>query len=114
MEIINEFELKKLMELDKENKVVSKIISDEMLKELWDYYNFLSSNVVNLMAKEDKHKIMYSTYYWYTKYKKRYFEVYGYGAGIEQEGVQLLEELENELEDGIDWSIIQKIEEDKK
>ncbi|HDR7659991.1 TPA: hypothetical protein QCX68_005590, partial [Bacillus wiedmannii] len=44
-------------------------------------------------------------------YKKRYFEVYGYDAGIEQEGFKLLEELENELEDGIDWVIIQDIEE---
>ncbi len=34
MEIMNEFELKKLIELDKENKIISKITSDEMLKEL--------------------------------------------------------------------------------
>ncbi|WP_231559661.1 hypothetical protein [Bacillus sp. UNC322MFChir4.1] len=114
MEIMNEFELKKLIELDKETKVISKITSDEMLKGFCDYYDFLSRNVANLMAKETKHKIMYSKYYWYTKYKKRYFEVYGYDAGIEQEEFKLLEELENELEDGVDWSIIQEIEEDKK
>ncbi len=70
VEIINELELKKLMERDKENEVSSKIIRDVMLKKLWGYYNFLSNNVVNIIAKENKHKVMYSTYYWYTKYKK--------------------------------------------
>ncbi|PEJ35493.1 hypothetical protein [Bacillus pseudomycoides] len=112
MEIIKELELTKLIQRDKIEKVASKIFSDERLKEFWSYYDFLSNTAMNLSAKEDKHKIMYSTYYWYTKYKKRYFEVHGYEAGIEQEGTRLLEELENELEDGVVWRVIQEIEED--
>ncbi|MCX2824523.1 hypothetical protein COM13_22475 [Bacillus pseudomycoides] len=86
----------------------------EQFTEQFDNINFNkeSNTAMNLIAKEDKHKIMYSTYYWYTKYKKRYFEVHGYEAGIEQEGTRLLEELENELEDGVDWRVIQEIEED--
>lgn len=111
MEIIKELELIKLMQRDKVEKVTSKICSDERLKEFWSYYDFLSKTAMNLIGKEKKHSIMYSTYYWYTKYKKRYFEVHGYEAGIEQDGIRLLEELENELEDGVDWSIIQEIEE---
>lgn len=70
MEIIKELELTKLMQRDKVEKVASKIFSDERLKEFWSYYDFLSNTAMNLSAKEDKHKIMYSTYYWYTKYKK--------------------------------------------
>lgn len=89
-------------------------INDEILKKVLVYYDFLSSNIENLASKENKSKIMYSKYYWYTKYKQRYFEVVGYDAGIEQEGFKLLEEIENELEEGVDWSIIQEIEESKK
>ncbi|MDZ5609375.1 hypothetical protein U2I54_20475 [Bacillus pseudomycoides] len=44
--------------------------------------------------------------------KNGHEKLYGYDVGIEQEGIRLLEELENELEDGVDWSIIQGIEED--
>ncbi|PFD99989.1 hypothetical protein CN288_19050 [Bacillus sp. AFS023182] len=111
MEIIKELELTKFMQRDKVEKVPSKMFSDERLKEFWSYYDFLRHTTMNLNGKEAKHSIIYSTYYWYTKYKKRYFEIYGYDAGIEQEGICLLEELENELEDGVDWSIIQGIEE---
>ncbi|HHL3302845.1 TPA: hypothetical protein ACQ444_003565 [Bacillus cereus] len=114
MKIISELELKKMIELEKDSLVVRKDISDEKLKRFLSYYEFFTNNVIGLVEKEGKNTILYSKYYWYTKYKKRYFEVYGYDAGIEQEGFKLLEELENELEDGIDWLIIQDIEESEK
>lgn len=112
MKIISEFELRKMVELDKE--VVRTDSSDEKLKKFISYYEFLINNVINLVGKEDEDTILYSRYYWYTKYKKRYFEVYGYDAGIEQEGFKLLVELENGLEDGIDWGVIQDLEESEK
>lgn len=111
MHIINELELEKMIKLEKNYKGIREDISDEELKKSFGYYDFLSGNLMNLISKNDKESIMYSKYYWYTKYKKRYSEVYGYDAGIEQEGFKLLEELESELEEGVDWTIIQKIEE---
>lgn len=114
MEIINEFELEKMIVLAKDYTVRAVDITDEALKKVLIYYDFLSNNIENLTLKEDKSKIMYSKYYWYTKYKQRYFEVVGYDAGIEQEGFKLLEEIENELEHGVDWSIMQEIEEGEK
>ena len=110
MEIINEIELEKMIELERDYKNMRDDISDDILRKFLGYYDFLN-NIINLVSKEDKKKIMYNKYYWYTKYKKRYFDVYGYDAGIEQDGFKLLEELENELEEGVEWSIIQEIEE---
>lgn len=110
MEIINELELEKMIKLEKYYTVNTTDITDETLKKALVYYDFLSNNIENLALKEDKSKMMYSKYYWYTKYKQRYFEVLGYDAGIEQEGFKLLEEIENELEEGVDWSIIQESE----
>lgn len=103
-----------MIELEKDKFIVRRDISDETLKRFLSYYDFFTNNVIDLAEKEDENTILYSKYYWYTKYKKRYFEVYGYDAGIEQEGFKLLEELENRLEDGIDWVIIQDIEESEK
>lgn len=114
MNIIKELELEKMIVLSKYYTVRAIDINDETLKKVLVYYDFISNNIEDLMLKEDKSKIMYSKYYWYTKYKQRYFEVVGYDAGIEQEGFKLLEEIENELEDGVDWSIIQEIEEGEK
>lgn len=113
MKIINEIELEKMIKLEKDYSMNIADISDEELKKYLAYYDFIRNNE-NLVLKEDKSSIMYSKYYWYTKYKQRYFEVVGYDAGIEQEGFKLLEEIENELEDGVDWDIIQGIEENKK
>lgn len=114
MKIINEIELEKMIKLEKDYSRNITDINDEKLKKAVVYYDFLSNNIENLVLKEDKSRILYSKYYWYTKYKQRYFEVVGYDAGIEQEGFKLLEEIENELEDGVDWSIIQEIEGDEK
>lgn len=114
MKIINEIELEKIIKLEKCYNVDINEISDEKLKKALVYYNFISNNIENLFLKEDKRSIMYSKYYWYTKYKERYFEVVGYDAGIEQEGFKLLEEIQNELKDGVDWGIIQEIEKNQK
>ncbi|WP_157261551.1 hypothetical protein [Paenibacillus sp. A3] len=37
-------------------------------------------------------------------------KVYGHDEGIEQEGFKLLEEIDNQLEEGVDWGLIEKIE----
>lgn len=111
MKIINEIELEEMIELEKDYSVNFTDISDKKLKKYLMYYDFLSNNIENIISKVDKRSIIYSKYYWYIKYKQRYFEVIGYDAGIEQEGFKLLQEIENELEDGVDWSIIQEIEE---
>lgn len=70
MKIISELELKKMIELEKDNLVVRKDISDEKLKRFLSYYEFFTNNVIDLVGKEDKNTILYSKYYWYTKYKK--------------------------------------------
>lgn len=112
MKIINEFELEKMIKLEKDYKMNITDVNDSELKKYLVYYDFINNNIKTLELKEDKNSILYSKYYWYTKYKQRYFDVVGYDAGIEQEGFKLLEEIENELDDGVDWGIIQKIEDE--
>ena len=54
MKIISELELKKMIELEKDNLVVRKDISDEKLKRFLSYYEFFTNNVIDLVGKEDK------------------------------------------------------------
>lgn len=54
--------------------------------------------------------ILYSKYYWCTKYKVLYSNLYGQDVGVEQQQYKVIEEIEQNLEEGVDWNIIQNIE----
>lgn len=114
MDIINELELKVMVDLEKSKDFIRNDINDESLKTAVLYYYFLNNNIADLILKKDKNCVMYSIYYWYSRCKERYYEIYGFDAGVDQEGFKLLGKLENELDEGIDWSIIQEIEEELK
>lgn len=81
---------------------------DAQLNKLWATYSYLKDYIHAFPL--TKEAIHYSLYYWYVKFKKRYFEVCGYDAGIEQEGFRLLEEMERQMEQRIDWKFIEMIE----
>ena len=53
--------------------------------------------------------VLYSKYFWLTQYMKKYNEIKGYDAGIEQQRFELIEEIAQRLEN-VDWDLLQKIE----
>ena len=55
--------------------------------------------------------VLYSKYYWLTRYVKKYNEVNGYDAGMEQQQFKLIEELQQRLGD-VDWDLLQRIDDD--
>lgn len=113
MDLINELLLEQMLQAEIDCIISdANDVSDARLKKALCYYKFLSNNIESLASLEGKSKVLYAKYYWYTQYKKRYFEVFGYDAGIEQEAYKVLEEIESKLEDGVNWSVIQQIEED--
>ncbi len=55
-----------------------------------------------------KEDIFYNRYFWFTRFAKQKEKREGYDAGLNQQSVRLLEEVDfNNLE--IDWNTIQKI-----
>lgn len=108
MKILQEGELKNLISDEKLRSFYNVNIDDARLNELLAYYLFFKSNISSISL--DKKTTYYSMYFWYIQFKERYFEVYGHDEGIEQEGFKLLEEIDNQLEEGIDWGLIEKIE----
>ncbi|MEQ7054711.1 hypothetical protein ABN764_29180 [Paenibacillaceae sp. P-4] len=108
MKILKEAELKSLISDEKLLSSCTSNFDDARLNELLVYYLFFKSNSDSISL--DKQTAYYSMYYWYVQFKERYFEVYGHDEGIEQEGFKLLEKIEEQLEEGVDWGIIENIE----
>lgn len=53
--------------------------------------------------------ILYSKYYWFTKYKEKCRALYGMDAGIEQQQYKIIEEISQRLIE-VKWELIEEIE----
>lgn len=85
---------------------------DEHLQSLLNCYLLLTKHpdiVFEHLPGISKKDLLYNRYYQFIKFKKEYRATHGDDAGMEQQAFQLLEEIERELEDGIDWSVIEEI-----
>lgn len=111
--IIEENDLERLIKSEIVDLLEENIFKDEMLSRFKLYYDFINNNegkLINDISMVDNKSVMYSKYFWHTKFKNRYLDLFGYDAGIEQQSFKLLEECENKLEGGVDWEIIEEIE----
>lgn len=108
MKIIKEGELKNFISDEQLRRFYNVNIDDARLNEFLAYYSFLKNSAGSILL--DKQSTYYSMYFWFVQFKERYFEVYGHDEGVEQEGFKLLEEIDSQLEEGIDWGLIEKIE----
>ncbi len=63
------------------------------------------------LTNESLEVILYSKYYWCSKYKDRYTALYGQDVGIEQQQYKIIEEIEQRITDDINWNFIQLLEE---
>lgn len=95
--------------------IFRKEYEDVDLNRLLNGWFFLETNetIIQELTNETLEIILYSKYYWCSRYKDRYFELYGQDAGIEQQQYKIIQELEQRLEGEIDWEVVQMIEEDK-
>ncbi|MNN49366.1 hypothetical protein D3C76_706880 [compost metagenome] len=108
MKILKEDEVRQFISDEKLRQYYNENIEDAHLNELLSRYSFFKKNANSIPL--DKPSIYYSIYFWFVQFKERYFELHGHDEGIEQEGFKLLEEIDIELEDGVDWAVIEKIE----
>lgn len=111
MNIIN----KNICELfDKLGSDYNLYYEDEKLNQSFIYYRFLADNDKIIMKKNgdiELKSILYSKYYWFSKFMKYYKQQYGKDFGIDQKQFELLEDLDQQLCEGVDFSIIQEIDE---
>ena len=83
------------------------------LNSIYNYCLLYFSKEAEIMAftGESLEVVLYSKYYWFTQYMKKYNETQGYDAGIEQQQFKLIEELDQRLEN-VDWELLHRIDED--
>lgn len=86
--------------------------SDKQLNSLLEYWFFFDEKEVEIQGflGVSLETILYSKYYWCTKYKKRFNELYGKDVGIEQQQYKIIEEMTQRIKE-VDWNLIQMIEE---
>lgn len=108
MKILKENDIQTIISEDQLKNYKVDDINDLEMNRILSHYLFLKDNIHEITF--DKESIYYSIYFWYQKFKARYFELFGPDVGIEQESYKILEEMNNELKDGVDWRIIENIE----
>lgn len=111
MKLLKEDEIRQFISDEKLRAFYNANIEDSVLNEGFARFSFLQQSEHSIPA--DKPSIYYSMYYWFVQFKKQYVALMGPDAGIEQQGFQLLEEIDQELEESIDWGIIEAIENDE-
>ena len=84
---------------------------NQILNSIYNYclLFFCKETEVIILTREPLEVILYSKYYWFTQYMKKHNEINGYDAGIEQQKLKLIEELEQRLEN-VDLDLLQKID----
>lgn len=77
-----------------------------------NYYRYISQEEKQILIEYQKSLecILYSKYYWYTKFMKAYISYYGEDSGIRQQQFKILEEIDQRLKNQVDWTIIEEIE----
>lgn len=89
----------------------SEVLLDDQLKSLFNYFLFLEKYEEKIIEtkKISLEIILYSKYYWFSRFLDRYHEVYGPNAGLEQQQFQMLEEIEHRAEQA-DWEFVEKLD----
>ena len=100
--------------LTKAMYIKRKEYEDKVLNDFLNYWVFFEEKegVIQALTKESIEVILYSKYYWSSRYIERYFELYDWDAGIEQQQYKIIEEIDQRINGDVDWNIIKMIEED--
>ncbi|MFJ5759231.1 hypothetical protein ACIQAA_08800 [Neobacillus sp. NPDC093182] len=115
MDLINGEDIEKMMEIL--NPVLDETtlihIDDEGLSKLLRQYWFLQQCAQDIVEKFpfSYEVVLYSQYYWFVNFKNQYFLQFGYDGDMDQQKFLLIEKISNELDEDVDWDLIEDIEE---
>ncbi|WP_316572906.1 hypothetical protein [Neobacillus sp. YIM B06451] len=89
-------------------------IDDEELEKVLHYFLILNefSHEITAGSSFTTEQILYSQYYWFVYFKNRYFSMYGYDGGMDQQAFHLIEHIAYELNDEVNWDFLEQITND--
>lgn len=76
----------------------------------WRFFDECEADIQKITG-ESAETILYSKYYWCTRYKERFNQIYEKNVGIDQQQYGILEEISRRFSI-VNWGIIQEIEEE--
>ena len=97
--------------MDKAGYMCPPEFKDELMRTSLDYYSLFDQKENELLKISDitLEDILYSKYYWFAIFAKRFHEIYGANAGVDQQQFKILEEISNRL-DTVDYQILENID----
>ena len=109
MRILKEEITKLLLEVNYQEKSE---YEDKDLNDFYNYWCFFEEKEPDILKLKNIpiDIVLYSKYYWCTRYRNRYERLYGFDAGIEQQQYKIIEELRIKLTKNIDWNLLNEIE----
>lgn len=90
--------------------VYQKRYLDDKLNCLYNYWYFFDRYAEEQKDIRDMRieTILYSKYFWFSRFAERFYEVFGFDAGIEQQQFMIVDEIEQRL-DNVDWNYVQRL-----
>lgn len=90
-----------------------KVYDDQEINTLFNVWHFFDTREIEIqnLTGETIETVLYSKYYWCTKYKNMYNRMFGGDVGLDQQQYRIIEEI-NRRVDAVDWELIQMIEEE--
>lgn len=84
---------------------------DDQLNRFYNYWYFLEEHEEELRGRKNTslETILYSKYYWFLRLSEKFYEIYGFDAGMEQQQFLIIEELEQRL-DNVDWALVELLQ----
>ena len=90
-----------------------KVHGDQQIDSLLNIWHFFDEREPEIreLTGESLETVLYSKYYWCTRYKSKFNQMFGRDAGLDQQQYRIIEEI-NRRVDSVDWKLIQTLEED--
>ena len=90
-----------------------KVYGDQRVNTLLNLWHFFDERETEIqeITEESLETVLYSKYYWCTKYKSRFNQLFGVDAGLDQQQYRIIEEINLKF-GAVDWEMIQMIEEE--
>lgn len=87
---------------------------DKQLNLLYNYWYFLNEQEEYLGALKNisLEICLYSKLYWFSCLADRFYEVYGFDAGIDQQQSKIIEEIDQRI-DNVDWNLVEMLQHGK-
>jgi hypothetical protein len=94
--------------IENEQDIIKSVFDEDEINKKISYYVFLKEQANSLPF--DRKVVYYTLYSWFAQIVEECRVLYGQDEGLEQQKFQLLEEMVRELEEGVDYDLLEQLD----